>query len=247
VRKVAGWLLAPTTIMWGEIPEFVKVSRSMHLEQIQLGVINSSHGPTCLLSATLQNQSETPAIRIRIKITAESGDRSIEFFSPLLTIPAGGKSYLSIPCAPGSKPIEPSDVYAEITLSDGPSISPDLTPEEYARQVQLRQARIAAEQAAQDKEEIEKAAMEASERKAAEQAQTKKLEALRRKREAERIKQDARMVELRQEKERLNESLRRQEKAICASIRKATIDRKVSDLTVRETQQVKACQALGVY
>ncbi len=36
-------------------------------------------------------------------------------------------------------------------------------------------------------------------------------------------------------------------KATCVVIRKATIDRKVSDLTVRETQQVKACQALGIY
>ena len=37
-----------------------------------------------------------------------------------------------------------------------------MTREEFARQVELRQARIAVEQAAQDKEEIEKAAMEVS-------------------------------------------------------------------------------------
>lgn len=36
-------------------------------------------------------------------------------------------------------------------------------------------------------------------------------------------------------------------RANCATIRKATIDRKVSDLTVRETQLVNACQAVGLY
>ena len=35
--------------------------------------------------------------------------------------------------------------------------------------------------------------------------------------------------------------------ANCATLRKATIDRKVSDLTVRETQLVNACQAVGLY
>ena len=92
MRKVGGWLVATTAAMRGEIREFVKVSRTMHVEQIQLGVANSSRGPTCRLSAKLQNPAETPAIgiRIRIRITAESGNESLELFSLLLTISAGG-------------------------------------------------------------------------------------------------------------------------------------------------------------
>lgn len=90
MRKVGGWLVATTAAMRGEIREFVKVSRTMHVEQIQLGVANSSRGPTCRLSAKLQNPAETPAIGIRIRIRAESGNESLELFSLLLTISAGG-------------------------------------------------------------------------------------------------------------------------------------------------------------
>jgi hypothetical protein len=36
-------------------------------------------------------------------------------------------------------------------------------------------------------------------------------------------------------------------KAACAAIYRATVDMKVSDLTVRETEQVQACQVLGLY
>jgi hypothetical protein len=40
---------------------------------------------------------------------------------------------------------------------------------------------------------------------------------------------------------------RAQAKAACAVIYTKTIDRKTSDLTVRETEQIKACQMLGFY
>jgi hypothetical protein len=33
----------------------------------------------------------------------------------------------------------------------------------------------------------------------------------------------------------------------CASVYQATIDKKVKDLTVREEQQVQACQVLNLY
>jgi hypothetical protein len=36
-------------------------------------------------------------------------------------------------------------------------------------------------------------------------------------------------------------------RAACSAIYQSTIDRKVADLTVREEQQVRACQALGLY
>jgi hypothetical protein len=36
-------------------------------------------------------------------------------------------------------------------------------------------------------------------------------------------------------------------KTACVTIYRATVDEKVSDLTVRETEQVKACQMLGLY
>lgn len=36
-------------------------------------------------------------------------------------------------------------------------------------------------------------------------------------------------------------------RAACSAIYQGTIDKKVTDLTVREDQQVRACQALGLY
>jgi hypothetical protein len=40
---------------------------------------------------------------------------------------------------------------------------------------------------------------------------------------------------------------RRKARAACAAVYQKTIDTKVKDLTVREEQQVRACQALGLY
>jgi len=40
---------------------------------------------------------------------------------------------------------------------------------------------------------------------------------------------------------------RKRVRAVCAAIYQSTADRKISDLTVKEEQQVRACQALGLY
>jgi len=40
---------------------------------------------------------------------------------------------------------------------------------------------------------------------------------------------------------------RRKLRASCAAVYQKTIDRKITDLTVREEQQVRACQALSLY
>jgi len=73
-------------------------------------------------------------------------------------------------------------------------------------------------------------------------------EAIANKARAERLKAQEQKAEqkARQEVERKTEE-RRQLMLTCAAVYKQTIDRKRSDLTVRQEQQVAACIALGLY
>jgi hypothetical protein len=99
--------------------------------------------------------------------------------------------------------------------------------------------------------QLEKAA---EEQKKADEIQAKKDadELARRKRDAaEQKKKDAER-DARIAKERAAESARaaeerRKARVSCSGIYENTIDKKVGDLTVREEQQVRACQALGLY
>jgi len=68
---------------------------------------------------------------------------------------------------------------------------------------------------------------------------------------AEQKKKDAEL-NTRIEKERAAEAARAAEerkkiRVACCAIYQNTANKKVSDLTVREEQQVRACQALGLY
>ena len=57
----------------------------------------------------------------------------------------------------------------------------------------------------------------------------------------------ARAAKLRAEKAAQAAAERERSRIACASLYWATADKKIKDLTVREEQQVRACQALGLY
>jgi hypothetical protein len=79
---------------------------------------------------------------------------------------------------------------------------------------------------------------------AAEAARRKQLSAEQRKKDAER---DARIAKYRAEEEAKTAEERRKIRAACSAIYQTTADKKLKDLTVKEDQQVRACQALGLY
>ncbi len=86
---------------------------------------------------------------------------------------------------------------------------------------------------------------EAEQKAAEEQAKKDAAEAVRRKRlAAEQKKKDAEL-DARLAKEKAEE--RRRVRAACSGIYENTVDKTVSSLTVGEEQQVRACQALGLY
>lgn len=108
-----------------------------------------------------------------------------------------------------------------------PPVKVDLTTQ--LQELKVKQEAAAAERLA--KREAEDALRAKAD--AAEAARQKRLAAEQKKKNAE---QDAR-----------NAEERRKLRANCATIYQNTIDTKVKDLTVREEEQVRACQVLGLY
>jgi hypothetical protein len=122
-------------------------------------------------------------------------------------------------------------------------------------------AKQAADKLAADKAQAEqeaRSAIEAERQRVAAEEQAvidrKKAiaEAARRKRLAEEQKKkdaelNARLAKYRAEKEAADAEERRILRANCTVIYQKTIDKKVKDLTVREEEQVRACQVLGLY
>ncbi len=100
------------------------------------------------------------------------------------------------------------------------------------KQLQEIKAKRDAEEAAQAEEERVQA-----EKDAAAAARKKRLSSERRKKEAE--------EQARYAKAKADEAAR--VRAACAAIYKNTANKKVSDLTVKEAQQVQTCQVLGLY
>jgi hypothetical protein len=93
--------------------------------------------------------------------------------------------------------------------------------------------------------EAERKDAEAHARKSAiDAARRKRAAAEQKKTDAER---DARIAVSRAEREAVAAEERRKIRANCTTIYSNTIDKKVKDLTVREEQQVRACQVLGLY
>jgi hypothetical protein len=93
--------------------------------------------------------------------------------------------------------------------------------------------------------EAERRAAEAQAKKdAAEAARRRQLAAEQKKKDAE---LNARIAKSRAEREAAAAEEERKLRANCTLIYQNTIDTKVKDLTVREEQQVRACQVLGLY
>ena len=85
-------------------------------------------------------------------------------------------------------------------------------------------------------EEKKEAALEAERKKTLQAAQKKK-----------RAEEDARLEKAQAEERARAAEERRKVRAACSVIYQNTADKKLNDLTVREEQQVRACQALGLY
>jgi hypothetical protein len=108
--------------------------------------------------------------------------------------------------------------------------------------------------AEQDAKDAAEAARRAQEEQRAAEAQAKKdaAEAARRKRLAAEQKRKQAELDARIAKERADEEAkaaeeRRKIRLACSTIYQSTADKKLKDLTVKEEQQVRACQALGLY
>jgi hypothetical protein len=81
-------------------------------------------------------------------------------------------------------------------------------------------------------------------KRAVETARRRKL-AEERKQQA--AKDTARAAKFKAEEDAKAAEERRKVRVACAAVYQATIDKKVKDLTVREEQQVRACQVLNLY
>jgi hypothetical protein len=136
----------------------------------------------------------------------------------------------------------------------------DRIPQILAKQAadKLAVDKAQAEQEAKRAIEAEKRAIEAEKERVAAEEQAaidrKKAiaEAARRKRLAEEQKKkdaerDARIAKSRAEEAAKAAEELRKIRAACSGIYQNTVDKKVKDLTVREEQQVRACEALGLY
>jgi hypothetical protein len=105
--------------------------------------------------------------------------------------------------------------------------------EKQLQEIKIKRDAEAAQRAEQERKDKE-----------ADEAREKRLEAERKRKQAE---EDARYAKLKAQEEAKAAAERRRLQAICRIVYRNTIDRKVTDLTVREEGQVRACRALGLY
>jgi hypothetical protein len=110
-----------------------------------------------------------------------------------------------------------------------------------AEAAEFERARIATEEQA---EQDRIAADEQAKKDAAEAARRKRLAAERRRKQAE---EELRYAKAKAEQDAKEVAERRKLRAACSVLYQNTADKKIADLTVREEQQVRACQALGLY
>jgi len=112
--------------------------------------------------------------------------------------------------------------------------------EKQLQEVNAKRDAEAAETAAEERAANE----EQAKQDAADAEQRKRQAAERRKKEVE---SEARYAKSKAEAEARASEERARVRAACAAIYRSTADKKVGDLTVKEEQQVRACQALGLY
>jgi hypothetical protein len=115
--------------------------------------------------------------------------------------------------------------------------------EENLKAFEAQARKDAPEAAAQAKKDAAEAAAQAK-KDAAEAARRKRLAAQRKQKQAE---ADAQYTKMKAEEDTKAAEDRRKIRAACSNIYQSTIDKKVKDLSVREEQQVRACQALDMY
>jgi hypothetical protein len=110
------------------------------------------------------------------------------------------------------------------------------------------EARAKAEQeriAAEERAENDRATAEEQTKKDAAQAiRQKRLAAERKRKQAE---ESAREAKVQAEQDAKEAEARAKIRAACNTIYRNTVDKKIKDLTVREEQQVRTCQGLGLY
>ena len=142
-----------------------------------------------------------------------------------------------------NRKIHVDDVTGERTIVMGESFTFPDVPVDLEKQLQEVKAKRASEAAAQADGE-QKAAEAEAKKNAAEAARQKRLMAEQIRKQAE---ADARYAKMKAEEDAKAAEKRRKVRAACTVIYQYTVDKKVNDLTVREEQQVRACQALGLY
>jgi len=137
-------------------------------------------------------------------------------------------------------------IKAKLILAENQRFRIDgVTGETVNLEAQLREIKVQRDAEAAAQAEQDRLAAEAEAKKAAAEAERKqKLTAERKRKEAE---EAARLARIRAEENAKASAERARIRAACAVIYKATANKKVSDLTVKEAQQIQACQALGLY
>lgn len=137
-------------------------------------------------------------------------------------------------------------ITAKLILAENPKTHVDgVTGErvDLEKRLQELKAQREAEAAAQAEEE-RKAAEEQAKKDAAEAARRNRQAAEQKRKQAD---ADARYAKVKAKADAKAAEEKRKTRAACGVIYQNTIDKKVKDLTVREEQQVRACQALGLY
>jgi hypothetical protein len=137
-------------------------------------------------------------------------------------------------------------IRARLLQADNSSVHIDgVTGEQVDFEKQLLEIEQRREAEAAARAEQERIVAEAQAKKdAADEARRKRLAAEQKRKDAE---AQTRYAKIKAEEDARAAEERRKIRAACTAIYKNTVDKKISDLTVGEEQQVRACQALGLY
>ena len=192
--------------------------------------------PELTAGITNQTSSEWPTLKLQFDVSASCAGNERHWSIPATTALGWRKDYhvfqyykdIVIALVGEVKGCKTESIKASLILAENADIRIDGVTGERVDYKAEREAEAAARAAAQ-------AAQAEEERKAAD-AQYAAEEARRKRLAAE---QKRKQVEAAEDRKRI--------RAACTIIYQNTVDKKVKDLTVREEQQVRACQVLGLY
>jgi hypothetical protein len=197
---------------------------SLVIQNAQLTMDNSAAVPG--LSFTLRNRTSSPwtKLKLQFEVDARCNGEERHWSRTEETFLGSVKDDAAVRNAP---------------LSEEGKEKAALAVRAYDEVAKVEQERIAAEEKAeQDRIAAEKQAKE----DAAAAARQKRRAAERKKKLAE---DDARTAKAKAERDARAAEERRQVRAACSAVYQSTADKKIGNLTVREEQQVRACQALA--